>query len=249
MGLRHSQTALQYVKVEKYIAKCLMDEEVFTDFPKIARSSVFIRDATEVSRISEDDFSNLTSALQTAGQCQTRLSDYLDDKTQNKSGLQSLINFLVNLTRLRTAYKLSPRDSEKILMPIIESALKDQDSSKFDKQAFLHRLPALLADYDLVTREIKISDLDSKTAADLEEFAILCDLRPLFSEEGTSVDYFIPRATLHIQFDVAGQSQSHDIRISEKQIIDITEKAIRARKKIAALSAFAEELNTSQAKD
>jgi hypothetical protein len=48
---------------------------------------------------------------------------------------------------------------------------------------------------------------------------------------------------------VAGQSQSHDIRISEKQIIDITEKAIRARKKIAALSAFAEEVNTSQAKD
>lgn len=224
-----------------------MDEEISTEFAQIARSSIFIRDATEVSRISDDDFNKLTSALQDAGHCHSRLADYLDDKTQNKSGLQALINFLKNLSRMRAAYKLSSDHSERLLKPIIQSALMDKNPSNCEAEVFLHRLPALLADYDLVTREIKINDLDGMTAAYLEEFAILCDLRPLFSEEGNSVEYLFPHATLHIQFDVAGQSQSHDIRISEKQIIEIMDKAIRARKKIKALSTYTEEINLAKA--
>jgi hypothetical protein len=221
----------------------MMDEEISTHFAQIARSSIFIRDATEVSRISDDDFSKLISALEDAGHCHSRLADYLDDKTQNKSGLQALINFLKNLSRLRAAYKLSSDLSERLLKPIIESAFTEKNPSNCEAEIFLRRLPTLLVDYDLVRREIKINDLDDMTAAYLEEFAILCDLRPLFSEEGNSVEYLFPHATLHIQFDVAGQSQSHDIRISEKQITEIMDKALRARKKIKALTAYTREIN------
>jgi|LakMenE01Jun11ns_1017448.scaffolds.fasta_scaffold9952843_5 hypothetical protein len=223
-----------------------MDDEISASIANITRSTIFMKDANEVSRISDEDFNKIITALQSNSHCHTRLSDYLEDKTQNKSGLGSLVNFLTNLSRLRIAYQISSDHFESLLKPIIESALNDKDPKSFETQKFLHRLPALLADYDLVSREIKIDDLDSKTAAYLEEFTILCDLRPLFCEEGNKIEYLFPYATLHIQFDIAGQSQSHDLKVTEEQIMEIMEKAIRARKKLLALSAYVERLNLAE---
>jgi hypothetical protein len=216
-----------------------MNEEISSSFAKIARSPVFIKDASEVARISNDEFKRLASALVDSSQCFSRLPEYLEDKIESTAGLQSLINFLLNLTRLRIAYKLSSDIAEDLLKPVIKEALDSNGSSETDTQVFLERLPALLADYDLVKREIRLSELGDKAAATLEELIILCDLRPLFSEDGSEIEYISPHATLHIQFDVAGQSQSHDIQVSEKQIDEIMEKAIRAKKKLSTLASFA----------
>jgi len=211
-------------------------DEFTESIKRIARSPVFLEDAQTLGSIPNESFQAAISSLQSAQEIPESIFPLLNAALADEKGSKALVNFLVNFARLRSSSNLSPKDFQTKYGSVIIESITDRLPDVAD--SFNTRLPDLVADYPVLQLYLRIDELKEEAATSLEKFRILCDIRPIFSDDGTAIDAFAAHTMLHIQYDVTGTSQGLDIQISEAQVEEMLKQLTRAKKKLSSLKDF-----------
>lgn len=110
-----------------------------------------------------------------------------------------------------------------------------------DRKDLLDRLDLLVQVYPAVERFRKADSLVVRTGERLEEFEMICDLRPLFDSERKQIEGLIPRTVMKVV--VTGEDglpRAIEANLSRSQIEEIAQKAANARQKLECIMAAAE---------
>lgn len=213
-----------------------MADEFTETIKRIARSQVFLEDAQTLGSIPNESFQAAISSLQSSQEIPESIFPLLNAVLADEKGSKALVNFLVNFARLRSASNLSPKDFQAKYGSAIIESITDRLPDVAD--SFNTRLPDLVADYPVLQLYTRIDELKEEAANSLEKFRIICDIRPVFSDDGTSIDALVAHTMLHLQYDVTGTSQGLDIQISEAQVEEMLKQLTRAKKKLSSLKDF-----------
>lgn len=110
-----------------------------------------------------------------------------------------------------------------------------------NRKELLERLDLLIQPYPAVERFLKAESLVDRTGERLEEFEMICDLRPLFDSERKQIEGLIPRTVMKVV--VTGEDglpRAIEANLSRSQIEEIAQKAANARQKLECIMAAAE---------
>lgn len=217
-----------------------MADEFTNSIKRIAESPVFLEDAQTLGSIPNESFQAAISSLQSAQEIPESIFPLLNATLADEKGSKALVNFLVNFARLRSASNLSPNDFQTKYGNTIIESITERLPGVAD--SFNTRLPDLVAEYPVLQLYLRIDELKEEAATSLEKFRVLCDIRPIFSDDGSTIDAFVSHTMLHIQYDVTGTSQGLDIQISEAQVEDMLRQLTRAKKKLSSLKEFIQEI-------
>lgn len=99
-----------------------------------------------------------------------------------------------------------------------------------------HVLSELIQPYPALTRLQKAERLAVTTGQQLEGIELICDLRPVFDENRAHLEGMMPYTRLHV---VAtgddGLPKSFEAELTHQQVIDLVEKAQKAKTKLDVL--------------
>jgi hypothetical protein len=158
------------------------------------------------------------------------LSDLLSDEDSKR--LIRLITYLV---------KTGCLDSESLLKRIHNSSTQSE-TTEFTQEELVElakRSPIILREFPGFTRQSKADRLAEATGQPLEEFQLLCDLRPVFNKDRTAIEGILPVTTIRLTSkDAAGLPVSFESVLSLEQLDNFAKKLSEAQQKIAMLQQF-----------
>jgi len=137
----------------------------------------------------------------------------------------------------RVLINIGPYQVERIVT-ILKEGQKEEDFP-FD-QAKLKRLKQILKNlirpYPALARFEKAERLAKITGQQLETVEMICDLRPIFDESRKNVEGMMPYTRLHIvATGEDGLPKPFEVELTHQQVIDLGEKAGKAKSKLEAL--------------
>lgn len=101
------------------------------------------------------------------------------------------------------------------------------------------RLRKLVAEPAGIAKQHKARRLAEAVGAELDDFRIVCDIRPIFDQQRERIDGAIPITILRLEYlNADGDSSVIELRISEKQIGQLAEKLTDARSKLTTIKGF-----------
>lgn len=139
-------------------------------------------------------------------------------------------------------------ECEELFEKQVFDSLKKEIESEQDRRIAATRLLALAAAPSGFDRQYKAQQLANATGVELQGVQILCDVRPVYASDRTSIDGAIVLATLRLNLDELGTEKGVDIRLTGKQLHDLAEQAARAEAKILTLKRLLQEKGIALAK-
>ena len=140
-------------------------------------------------------------------------------------------------TLRRVLRNIAPSQVERVLTFLEEK--RKEENFPFDKTQ-LERLKriliSLIQPYPALARFQKADRLAKITGRQLETVELICDLRPIFDESRENVEGMMPYTRLHIVTTGAdGLPKPFEAELTHQQVIDLAEKAEKAKKKLETL--------------
>jgi hypothetical protein len=137
----------------------------------------------------------------------------------------------------RIIINIGPSQFER-MASFFEEKSKEKDFP-FD-QTQLERLKQILKKlirpYPSLARFQKAERLAKITGQQLETVELICDLRPIFDEKRKRVEGLMPYTRLHIvATGEDGLPNAFEVELTHQQVIDLAEKAEKAKSKLKAL--------------
>jgi len=112
-----------------------------------------------------------------------------------------------------------------------------------ERRTLTERLRKLAAEPIGIAKQYKARQLVDAIGAELDDFRIICDIRPIFDQKRERIDGAIPLAILRLDYTKPdGESAVVELRVTEKQITEFGEKIADANLKLRMIK----ELLTSQ---
>ncbi len=112
-----------------------------------------------------------------------------------------------------------------------------------ERRTLSERLRKLAAEPIGIAKQYKARQLVDAIGAELDDFRIICDIRPIFDQKRERIDGAIPLAILRLEYTRPdGESAVVELRITEKQIAEFGKKIADASLKLRMIK----ELLTSQ---
>ena len=112
-----------------------------------------------------------------------------------------------------------------------------------ERRKLAERLRKLVAEPIGIVKQCKAQQLVDAIGAELDDFRIICDIRPIFDQKHERIDGAIPLAIMRLEYSRPdGQSAVVELRVTEKQIAKFGEKIADANLKLRMIK----ELLTSQ---
>jgi hypothetical protein len=113
-----------------------------------------------------------------------------------------------------------------------ESGLSAEEIDRFERN-----LASLVADQPGFRKQRKANRLSKAIGNPLSDVQVICDLRPIFSQDRTEVEGMLLVTTLKVvATGTDGLPVSFEARLTEKQTAELAEKAKTAKEKLAVLS-------------
>lgn len=202
----------------------------------LAEDEGFLSDAKRILQIDDDRVAALAQAL------------VEDQSFLDRTGLSAIVDECLgpgenaaNVSRILWRVSQILRDADQPLDRAV-SVLKES-LNKFstaipedDRRELGERLEKLVAAPAAFTRQHKAEKLAEATGAELEDIQIICDMRPVFNEDRSVIDGAVPVTTLRLDFvELDGTTSSVEVRLTERQVVDLCDKAESARKKISVI--------------
>ncbi len=101
------------------------------------------------------------------------------------------------------------------------------------RKTLIERIRKLIAEPVGLAKQFKAQRLVDVTGSRLDDFQIICDIRPIFDQKHERVDGAVPLTTLQLEYTRAdGDSDVVELHVTEKQITDLGEKIDDARRKL-----------------
>jgi len=137
----------------------------------------------------------------------------------------------------RIIINIGPPQVEQVVT-LLEEKQKEKNFP-FD-QTQLERLKQILKNlirpYPALARFQKAKRLANITGQQLETVELICDLRPIFDENRKNVEGMMPYTRLHIvATGEDGLPKPFEVELTHQQVIDLAEKAEKAKSKLDVL--------------
>jgi len=101
------------------------------------------------------------------------------------------------------------------------------------RRTLTERLRKLIAEPTGLAKQFKAQRLVGATGAELDDFRIICDIRPIFDPKHERIDGALPLATLHLEYTTAdGDSAVVELRVTENQIAEFGQRIADASLKL-----------------
>ncbi|HKI17947.1 MAG TPA: hypothetical protein VKA15_08700 [Isosphaeraceae bacterium] len=192
-----------------------------------------ISDLLEISRIPPPVVAQIGASVEKA-------SGFLDD-----ARLQKLVKGVISDEKTAAAVVNALRNLRPPAVERTLSALKEwrdadpRHVAEFDDEALAavtSNLPRLIRPSPALDRQRKARRLRTLTGHQGKEVEIVCDARPVFDRERTTIEGFVMETTLKLVYE----SQSEDlncieIMLSAKLLGQLLDKARKAKKKLQVL--------------
>jgi hypothetical protein len=209
----------------------------------LAKDDDFLADAKAILEIDGSACANLENALAAEKSFLSR---------QSLSGIvQRILGPETPETKKVTSFiwrvhRTIRRDSDETVersIVLLRKAISEHSEALTDEQKTLlaDRIEKLVALPTGLARQYKAEQLAEATGIELEDLQVICDLRPVFSEERSEIEGAIPISTLKL--DVLGPNglpSRIEVRLTESQVADLFEKAHFAQTKLAAIKKMLE---------
>lgn len=132
---------------------------------------------------------------------------------------------------------ISPYQVERMITNLKEG--QEEEGFPFDQAKFERLkqiLKQLIRPYPALTRSEKAERLAKITGQQLETVEMICDIRPIFDESRKNVEGMMPYTRLHIvATGEDGLPKPFEVELTHQQVIDLGEKAGKAKSKLEAL--------------
>ena len=189
-----------------------------------------LADLKEVAALSDKDVKALSQLLADA-------KGFLDPKVLAAIIRQVVHNEDAAQSVQRALRNLGPKDIKPLLKVLADQA---QEENFPLAQNLLDRLgeilPKLIQTYPALARFEKAERLAKLTGQQLESVDLICDLRPIFDESRARIEGMMPYTRLHIvATGEDGLPKPFEVELTHQQVIDLVEKAEKAKSKLETL--------------
>lgn len=205
---------------EEFIRGVSMPEEMLSDL-------------IAISRLSVESIAQMSTALESA-------SGFLDDSRLKAVIGETVTDEQVGEAIARAIRGLRPQLVEQTLATL--RTWRQADPSRVDRfpeeslQAIKTILPRLIRPYAALERQRKARRLDSLTGNQIRETEIVCDARPVFDSDRSSIEGFVTQTILKIVFDTQQEeSNCIELVLTAKQLKQLGEKVGQAQQKLEVL--------------
>lgn len=125
-------------------------------------------------------------------------------------------------------------DARKAMDTLAEAIEEKSESLEpKDRRELTDRLRRLAAEPIGIAKQYKARQLVGAIGAELDDFRIICDIRPIFDQQRERIDGAIPLMILRLEYsDPDGDSAVVEMRVTEKQIAEFEEKIEDANLKL-----------------
>jgi|GEM_PF-2456692 len=201
--------------------------------------------ADDVGTLLEVDQEKFTYALNAARSVPgflgaQRLRDIFSEHVEDRAA-DAMVNFATNLSRMRNKTDAAPADLVAgIISTVAASPLAARHAPDEERESSLRQRIAALADIAGVERDAKAATLASATGHVAQKIAIVCDYRPVFSDDKSTIVGLMPLSTLRIEHD--GPGDAFEIVLAPAQVNDLLEAVSMAQNKLSVMRGLAEKL-------
>jgi len=210
----------------------------------LVRDDDFLNDARCILDLDEEVFLRLAAQLATV------------DAFLDYSRLEALVNETLGDEARRIAsiiHKLSeilhPTDMDASdAMLVLEKSIEDNVNKLSDeeKQTLIERIRKLVAEPVGIAKQFKAQQLVEAIGSELDDFRLICDIRPIFDRSREQIEGAFPLATLRLEYTKPdGESAVTEMRITEKQIKNFGEEIENASLKFKMIKKLLANKNIS----
>ncbi len=196
-----------------------------------------ISDLLEISRIPPPVIEQIGAAVEgaTGFLGDTRLEELVKEAIpDNETTADAVLNALRNLRS---------SSLEEILNALEEWRRADaRDLERFPDEAFAsvrRALPKLVRPSAALDRQREAARLRALTGHQGKRVEIVCDARPVFDREQTTIEGFVTQLTLKLVYETqSDDTRCIEIALSPELVKELLDEAEKARKKLEALGEF-----------
>ena len=207
----------------------------------LAQDTDFLEDAQLILKLDEDAYLRLATQLAKTDTFLSRsdlgriVGDVLGEDSDRIASIISRTGGIVHDADMDAV------DAMDALGTAIEE--KAEGLEPQDRRTLSERLRKLAAEPIGIAKQYKARQLVDVIGAELNDFRIICDIRPIFDQKRERIDGAIPLAILRLDYSSPdGESAVVELRVTEKQIAEFGEKIADANLKLRMIK----ELLTSQ---
>lgn len=207
----------------------------------LTRDDDFKVDIRTVLQVNDVDFSNFANEL--AGASQFLDSSRIEQIAQ--STLQANATEIAKVVgRLSAIIHSSEMDVDAAMTEFSKALIENLTDNGFDVdeiKTFCWRVRKLVAEPAGISKHFKAARLAVAIGDELDDFQIVCDIRPVFDSKREKIEGAMPISLLRLDYSTAdGDTMTVELRITDSQITSLADKLREAQKKNESIKAFLE---------
>ncbi len=195
----------------------------------------FQEDAQCILELDEDAYLRLATQLGNAdgflsrSELRTIVDEVLDE------GSDRVASIIDHIGRIVHDADMDVLDAMEALGTAIEE--KAESLKPQERRTLTERLRKLAAEPIGIAKQHKARQLVDAIGAELDDFRIICDIRPIFDQKRERIDGAIPLAILRLEYSKPdGESAVVELRVTEKQIAKFGERIADANLKLRMIN-------------
>lgn len=197
----------------------------------LAQDEDFLTDVEQIINLDEDAYLRLATQLAKADTFLNRsdlagiVSEALGEESDEIASIIYRIGGIVHDA------DMDATDAMDALALAIEE--KSESLEPEERKTLTERLRKLVAEPVGIAKQYKARELVDAIGSELDEFRIICDIRPIFDRSRERIDGAIPLAMLRLDYSKPdGESAVLEVRLTEKQITQFEAKIADAKLKL-----------------
>jgi len=200
----------------------------------LAQDTDFLDDAKQILDLDEEAYLRLATQLSKADDflSRTRLDSIAGEALgEGSDRIASIIN---QLGRMVHDSDMDSGEAMDALAEVLEEKVEIFEPE--DLRTLVERLRKLVAEPVGIAKQSKARQLVDAIGAELDEFRIICDIRPIFDPKREQIDGAIPISMLRFDYTRPdGEPAVIELRVTEKQIEQFGEKISEANLKLRVI--------------
>jgi hypothetical protein len=203
----------------------------------LAQDKDFIDEAKILLKLEQDEYLRLSSQLNKSNEFLSRsvLAALVGEVIGDSSESKQVVSILGRLASILHGNDITAEKSMDELARAIggkASRLKVEE-----RRILTDRIRSLVVEPTGFARQQKAQELAGVIGAELDEFRLICDIRPIFDKNRERIEGAMPVTVFQMEYSKAdGESNVIEVRVTERQLEILGEKFADARRKLKLIA-------------
>lgn len=204
----------------------------------VLSSPSFRRDAESIAHLDE-------ALVTQVGESLGAINDFISpnivgkiakDHIKDEKAQGAIVRYVWNL---QAYFQTSEREIGSFLQICVDALERAYGNDpQFPLDALIIRTKLLVAEFPGITKYFKAAKVATRTGWQAQQAAIVCDIRPVFDKQRTSVDGAVLLSTLRIDYQSNEGDEVLELRVSKTFLLQAQEEIARALMKLDALNSL-----------